>query len=74
MLKLRSLVVLAVTTWAFVVCFAVWLMFGVTGIPISRELNLKGSNLVCLPPPQCSRALCFAYHSASGRTDSVAGS
>src|SRR5215471_17513000 len=42
MLKLRSLVVLAVTTWAFVVCFAVWLMFGVTGIPISRELNLNG--------------------------------
>ena len=42
MLKLSSLVVLAVTTWAFVVCFAVWLMFGVTGIPISRELNLNG--------------------------------
>src|SRR5262249_53983492 len=42
MLKLRSLVVLAVTTWTFVVCFAVWLMFGVTGIPISRELNLNG--------------------------------
>src|SRR6516165_7437797 len=42
MLKVRSLVVLAVTTWAFVVCFTVWLMFGVTGIPISRELNLNG--------------------------------
>ena len=37
----RSLVVLAVTTWAFVVCFAVWLMFGVTGIPIRRELGLN---------------------------------
>jgi MFS transporter, NNP family, nitrate/nitrite transporter len=37
----RSLVVLAVTTWAFVVCFAVWLMFGVIGIPIKRELNLN---------------------------------
>ena len=36
-----SLVVLAVTTWAFVVCFAVWLMFGVIGIPIKRELNLS---------------------------------
>lgn len=38
----KSAVVLAVTTWAFVVCFAVWLMFGVTGIPISRELGLNG--------------------------------
>lgn len=37
----RSFVVLAVTTWAFVVCFAVWLMFGVIGIPIKRELNLN---------------------------------
>jgi NNP family nitrate/nitrite transporter-like MFS transporter len=37
----RSLVVLAVTTWAFMVCFAVWLMFGVTGIPIRRELGLN---------------------------------
>lgn len=37
----RSLVVLAVTTWAFIVCFAVWLMFGVTGIPIRRELGLN---------------------------------
>jgi nitrate/nitrite transporter NarK len=36
-----SLVVLAVTTWAFVVCFAVWLMFGVIGIPIKHELNLN---------------------------------
>lgn len=37
----RSLIVLAVTTWAFVVCFAVWLMFGVIGIPIRRELGLN---------------------------------
>jgi MFS transporter, NNP family, nitrate/nitrite transporter len=37
----RSLVVLVVTTWAFIVCFAVWLMFGVTGIPIRRELGLS---------------------------------
>jgi NNP family nitrate/nitrite transporter-like MFS transporter len=34
--------VLAVTTWSFVVCFAVWLMFGVIGIPIKRELDLSG--------------------------------
>jgi MFS transporter, NNP family, nitrate/nitrite transporter len=31
-----------VTTWAFVVCFAVWLMFGVIGIPIRKELGLNG--------------------------------
>ncbi len=37
----RSIIVLAVSTWAFVVCFAVWLMFGVIGIPIRRELGLN---------------------------------
>ncbi|PWB79798.1 MAG: MFS transporter, partial [Methylocystaceae bacterium] len=37
----RSLIVLGVTTWAFIVCFAVWLMFGVIGIPIRRELGLN---------------------------------
>ncbi|WP_173934937.1 MFS transporter [Chelativorans sp. Marseille-P2723] len=36
----RSIVVLLVTTWAFIVCFAVWMMFGVTGIPIRDELGL----------------------------------
>ncbi|MDE2373655.1 MAG: MFS transporter, partial [Hyphomicrobiales bacterium] len=38
----RNLIVLGVTTWAFVVCFAVWLMFGVIGIPIKNELGLNG--------------------------------
>ncbi len=42
MWKSSRFVVLAVTTWAFIVCFAVWLMFGVTGIPISHELGLSG--------------------------------
>ena len=42
MSKVRSIIVLAVTTWAFVVCFAVWLMFGVIGIPIRNELGLNG--------------------------------
>lgn len=36
----RSTVVLLVTTWAFTLCFAVWLMFGVIGIPIRKELGL----------------------------------
>ena len=37
----RSIFVLAVSTWAFVVCFAVWLMFGVIGIPISFTVSIK---------------------------------
>ena len=43
MSNIRSFIVLAVTTWAFTVCFAVWLMFGVIGIPIRNELGLNGT-------------------------------
>ena len=43
MSKVRSFIVLGVTTWAFVVCFAVWLMFGVIGIQIRNELSLNGA-------------------------------
>ena len=42
MSNVRAVLVLAVTTWAFIVCFAVWLMFGVIGIPIKNELGLNG--------------------------------
>src|SRR5690242_15037956 len=45
MTKSGNLRVLFVTTWAFTVCFAVWTMFGVTGIPIRRELNLDSTQL-----------------------------
>lgn len=38
----RPMTVLPVTTLAFAVCFAVWMMFGVTGIPIRRQLGLDG--------------------------------
>jgi NNP family nitrate/nitrite transporter-like MFS transporter len=41
MTNTRRIVVLLVTTWAFVVCFAVWMMFGVTGIPIRESLGLN---------------------------------
>lgn len=37
----RSLSVLFVSTWAFIICFAVWMMFGVTGIPIREQLGLN---------------------------------
>jgi NNP family nitrate/nitrite transporter-like MFS transporter len=37
--------VLFVTTWAFTACFAVWTMFGVTGIPIREQLNLDSTQV-----------------------------
>jgi NNP family nitrate/nitrite transporter-like MFS transporter len=43
MLKSGNLSVLLVTTWAFTVCFAVWMMFGVTGIPIRAQLGLDAT-------------------------------
>jgi NNP family nitrate/nitrite transporter-like MFS transporter len=39
----RAVVALLVTTLAFVVCFAAWMMFGVTGIPIRKALGLNAS-------------------------------
>lgn len=38
-----NLSVLFVTTWAFTACFAVWTMFGVTGIPIREQLGLDST-------------------------------
>ncbi len=38
-----NLPVLIVTTWAFTACFAVWTMFGVTGIPIRDQLQLDST-------------------------------
>ena len=43
MAKSGNLTVLLVTTWAFTVCFAVWMMFGVTGIPIRVQLGLDST-------------------------------
>ncbi|WP_434722867.1 MFS transporter [Mesorhizobium sp. RIZ17] len=41
MTGVRSFIVLLATTWAFTICFAVWMMFGVTGIPIREQLGLN---------------------------------
>src|SRR6516164_7613628 len=41
----QKLSVLFVTTWAFTACFAVWTMFGVTGIPIRAQLNLDSTQV-----------------------------
>jgi len=43
MSKSGNLSVLLVTTLAFTVCFAVWMMFGVTGIPIRAKLGLDST-------------------------------
>lgn len=39
----RALTVLLVSTLAFAISFAAWMMFGVTGIPIRKELGLNGA-------------------------------
>ncbi len=41
--RARALVVLLVTTFAFATCFVAWMMFGVIGIPIRKELGLNAS-------------------------------
>jgi MFS transporter, NNP family, nitrate/nitrite transporter len=39
----KALSVLLVSTLAFTVCFMVWMMFGVIGIPIKKALNLNAT-------------------------------
>jgi NNP family nitrate/nitrite transporter-like MFS transporter len=39
----RAWSVLAVSTLAFTVCFMVWMMFGVIGIPIKKQLGLNAT-------------------------------
>jgi NNP family nitrate/nitrite transporter-like MFS transporter len=39
----RALISLLAATFAFAVCFAVWMMFGVIGIPIRKTLSLNAS-------------------------------
>ena len=41
--KGQALSVLLVSTLAFTVCFMVWMMFGVIGIPIRKTLNLSAT-------------------------------
>ncbi|MCU0806293.1 MAG: NarK/NasA family nitrate transporter [Burkholderiales bacterium] len=41
--KAKAISVLVVSTVAFTVCFMVWLMFGVIGVPIKKELNLNAT-------------------------------
>src|ERR671910_76145 len=39
----QALSVLIVSTLAFTVCFMVWMMFGMIGIPIKQALNLNAT-------------------------------
>ena len=39
----QALSVLIVSTLAFTVCFMVWMMFGVIGIPLKKELGLSAT-------------------------------
>src|SRR5215472_17930086 len=39
----RAYAVLFASTFAFMVCFAVWMMFGVIGIPIQKALGLNNT-------------------------------
>ena len=39
----QALSILVVSTLAFTVCFMVWMMFGVIGIPIKKALNLNAT-------------------------------
>ena len=41
--KRRALSVLIVSTLAFTICFMVWTMFGVIGIPLKKVLNLNAT-------------------------------
>src|SRR5574343_962672 len=39
----RAISVLVVSTLAFTVCFMVWMMFGVIGIPLKKQLGLNAT-------------------------------
>ena len=41
--KGQALSVLIVSTWAFTVCFMVWMMFAVIGIPLKKTLGLNST-------------------------------
>ena len=48
----KALSVLVASTFAFTICFAVWMMFAVLGIPIKTQLGLSETEfglLVAMP-------------------------
>ena len=49
----KALSVLIVSTLAFTVCFMVWMMFGVIGIPIKKRWTSTPPSSACSPPRRC---------------------
>ena len=56
--KRQALSVLIVSTLAFTVCFMVWMMFGVIGIPIKKALDLNATQFGLLKATQVQVVPC----------------
>jgi NNP family nitrate/nitrite transporter-like MFS transporter len=63
--------VLWMSTLAFTLMFAVWLMFGVLGVPIQKELGLSDPELAWVSPLPSSTARCGACPQACSPTGSA---
>ena len=70
--RFRNLAILLASTWAFTICFAVWIMFGVTGIPIREQLGLNSVEFGLLTATPVLTGALFRLPLGSGPTDSAA--
>ena len=66
--------VLIVSTLAFTVCFMVWMMFGIIGIPIKKMLDLNATQFGLLTAMPVLTGRWCACRSVSGRTNTVGAS
>ena len=66
--KRQALSVLIVSTLAFTVCFMVWMMFGVIGVPIKKTLNLTNTEFGILTATKAPQ------HAQCNRESPVSGS
>ena len=69
----RRLRVLALSSVAFTLMFAVWLMFGVLGVPIQKELGLTDVQLGWLGAAAILAGSLPRFCSASGPTCTADG-
>ena len=60
----QGLSVLIISTLAFTVCFMVWMMFGVIGIPIRKMLNLNATQFGLLTATPILTGSLIRVHSA----------
>ena len=70
----QAVSVLVVSTLAFTVCFMVWMMFGVIGIPIKKALNLNATEFGLLTATPVLTGSLIRVHWASGPTATAAES